>query len=77
MLIELKSRARAKKRVFKEAFINLTNAIKEAYSTQIEASEELTELFSDPDNYIKINFAYVFSLLEDLQGSKWILNMYQ
>ena len=54
--------------VFKEAFINLTNAIKEAYSTQIEASEELTELFSDPDNYIKINFAYVFSLLEDLQG---------
>ena len=54
--------------VFKEAFINLTNAIKEAYSTQIEASEELTELFSDPDNYIKINFAYVFSLLKDLQG---------
>lgn len=55
--------------IFKGAFINLTNAIKEAYSSQIEASSELKELFSDPSNYIKINFSYVFSLLNnELQG---------
>ena len=49
--------------IFKELFINLTETIKEEYSDKISASAELTELFSDPDNYIKINFSYVFSLL--------------
>ncbi len=49
--------------IFKELFINLTETIKEEYSDKISASAELTELFADPDNYIKINFSYVFSLL--------------
>lgn len=49
--------------IFKELFINLTETIKEEYSDKISASAELTEWFADPDNYIKINFSYVFSLL--------------
>lgn len=52
--------------IFHDTFISLTNAIKDGYAEQIARSEELTQLFNDPANYIQINFPYVFSLLAQL-----------